>query len=207
MKSRYKILLGVVIVGCALFSVGIGLSYYLMKQYTFLGIVFNDNPLAFLEAASRIALNRVSSTPTKSFKNINVDIDYALTVSFSKNRKEVETAEQIIEWSVAHQSQPWITNITNLLNESQIPTGDLTLHLAFIDTKSGSTPAMTLTYIRANNTQIIEKGWKERVTHNSYVGLVTEKLAIEILKHYGDDQSIIITIIQNYDGAIKVIKE
>jgi len=79
MKSRYKILLGVVIVCCALFSVGIGLSYYLMKQYTFLGIVFNDNPLAFLEAASRIALNRVSSTTTKSFKNINVDIDYALT--------------------------------------------------------------------------------------------------------------------------------
>lgn len=206
MMRRYQILLGVVIIGCALFSVGIGVSYYLMRQYSFLGIVFDNNPLAVLEAASRIAMNRVISTPTKSFNIINVDKDYARTVYFSENRRALETAEQIIEWSVAHQGQPWITNITDFLIESQVPIGDITLHLAFIDTKSGDVPTMTVTYIRSNNTQIIEKGWKDRVTFNSYVGLVTEELAVEMLKHYGDDQFVIKAIIQNYDGAIKVIK-
>lgn len=207
MKLPYKILLIGLIIGGTVFAIGIGVSYYVMSQYPLLGIVFDHNPIAFLDAASRIAINQVAPTPTKGFNIVDVDQGYNEIVEFPESRLELETAEQIIEWSVAHQSQPWITNITDFLSESQMPISDLTLHLAFIDTKSGDVPSMTITYIRSNNTQIIEKGWKDSVPYNSYKALVTEKLAIEILKNYGNDQSTIMAIIQNYGGEITLIAE
>jgi len=207
MKRSYKILLVGLIIGSMVFSIGIGVSYYVMSQYPFLGRVFDHNPIAFLDAASKIAINRVAPTPTKGFNIVDVDQGYNETVEFPESRFQLETAKQIIEWSVTHQSQPWITNITDFLSESYIPIRDTTLHLAFIDTKSGEVPSLTLTYLRSNNTQIIEKGWKESGTYNSYTVLVTEKFAIDILNDYGNDRAVIQAIIQNYGGEITLIIE
>lgn len=207
MRLRNKIILSVIIAGIILFSIGIGVSFFLMSQYPIVGDIFENNPLAALEAASRIAVNRVTSTPTKSFNIEDVDKDYNKTVEFPENRLELETAEEIIEWSVTHQSQPWVENITEFLQESQIPVGDITLHLVFINTKSGDTPIITVTYLSSNNMQIIEKGWKNREIYNAYIGLVTEKFAVKALKNYSSSKLIVKAIMQNYDGAIKLTKE
>ena len=85
--------------------------------------------------------------------------------------------------------------------------GDITLHLVFINTKSGDNPAMTVTYISVTNTQIIMKGWTETHVYNSYTGLVTEKFAVEHLQNYGNTKLIVQSIIQNLNGAIKIIEE
>jgi len=207
MRLRNKIILSVIITGIILFSIGIGVSFFLMSQYPTVGDIFENNPLAALETASRIAVNRVTSTPTKSFNIEDADKDYNKTVEFSENRLELETAEEIIEWSVTHQSQPWVENITEFLQESQIPVGDITLHLVFINTKSGDTPVITVTYLSSNNMQIIEKGWKNREIYNAYIGLVTEKFAVKTLKNYSSSKLIVKAIMQNYDGAIKLTKE
>ena len=67
MRRRNKILVGVLVMIGVVFSLGIGVSYYLMNQYPLLGDVFDNNPLAFLEAASRVALTQITTSPTKSF--------------------------------------------------------------------------------------------------------------------------------------------
>ena len=109
-----------------IFSVGVGIGYYVMSQYPLLGDAFNNNPLAALEAASRIAIAQVTSTPTKSFDIEEIDRDYNKTVTFSENWFELETAEQIVEWSVTYQSQPWVENITEFLSEYNVPVSDIT---------------------------------------------------------------------------------
>ena len=190
-----------------IFSVGIGIGYYMMRQCPLLGDAFDNNPLAVLEAASRVAITQITSTLTKSFDIEEVDREYNKTVTFSENRLEVETAEQIIEWSVTYQSQPWVENITEFLSEYNVPVSDITLHLVFIETESGENPVMTVTYLSSNDTQIVEKGWTDRMIHNSSTVLVTEEFAVENLKNYGDSKQFVIALIQNYDGAIKLIQE
>jgi len=91
--------------------------------------------------------------------------------------------------------------------EYDVPVGDITLHLVFIETKSDENPVMTVTYLSSNNTQIIEKGWIAGMTYNSYTVLVTEEFAVENLKNYGDCKQFVKALIQNYDGDIKLIKE
>jgi len=80
----------------------------------------------------------------------------------------LETAEQIIEWSVTHQSQPWVENIPTMLQESSIPVSNIVIHFVFLETQSDAAPVMTLTYLLSNNTQIIEKGWKDQSVYTSY---------------------------------------
>ena len=207
LKFRNKILAGFLVAIGVIFSIGLGIGYYLMSQYPLLGDAFENNPLAVLEAASRVAITQVTSTPTKNFDIEDIDRDYDKTVDFPENRLELETAEQIIEWSITYQSQPWVENITEFLSEYNVPVGDITLHLVFIETKSDENPVMTVTYLSSNNTQIIEKGWKDGMTYNSYTGLITEEFAVENLKNYGDCKQFVIALIQNYDGAIKLIPE
>jgi hypothetical protein len=128
-------------------------------------------------------------------------------VQFPENRVELETAEQIIEWSVTHQSQPWVANITEFLLDYNVPVSDITLHLIFIETKSGENPGMTVTYLSSNNTQSIEKGWIDSVTHNAYTGLLTEAFAVKNLENYGDSKKIVKVTINNYDRDISLIRE
>lgn len=207
MRRRNKIIVGVIIFVVVSLSIGAGVSYYLMSHYSFLGAVFNNNPLAVLEAASKIAINQVTSSPTKSFNMSDVNKDYHKTVEFPENILELETAEQIIEWSVVHQNQPWIGNITAFLETSQVPVGDIALHIAFINTQSNEIPVMTVTYLSWNNTQIVEKGWTDSVPYNSYTVVVTEEFAILLLENLGDSDPVVKAIIQNYNGAVTLIND
>lgn len=207
MRLRNKILVVILITVGVIFSVGIGIGYYVMSQYPLLRDAFDNNPLAVLEAVSKVAITQVTSTPTKNFDIEDIDKDYNVTVEFSDNGFELETAEQIIEWSVTYQSQPWVENVTEFLSDYNVPVSDVTLRLVFIETESGENPVMTVTYIASNNTQIVEKGWIERMTHNSSTVLITEEFAIENLKNYGDSKQFVMALIQNYDGAIKLITE
>jgi len=65
MKPRNKILVGILITVGVFFSVRVSIGLYLMNQYTLLGDAFDNNPFAVLEAASRIAVSQIMSTPTK----------------------------------------------------------------------------------------------------------------------------------------------
>ena len=206
MNRRNKILLTIIVSLGIISSISIGVSYHLMGQYPILENAFNNNPLYFLNAVSRVAINQVIPTPTKIFNIEEADRDYKKTVTFPESRLELETAEQIIEWSVTQQSQPWIENITEFLQESQIVVGEITLHLVFISTQSGENPVMTVIYFPTTDTQIIEKGWTETHTYISYTGVVTEKFAVEQLKSYGESEQIVQSIIQNLNGAIKIIE-
>ena len=207
MGRRNKILVGVFISIGVLLSIGVGVGYYLMSQNAFLGAAFDKNPLAVLEAASRIALNQVTSTPTKQYDMATVDREYNKTTPFPENPLMLETAEQIIEWSVTHQSQPWVENIPTLLQESSIPVSGIVIHFVFLETQSDAAPVMTLTYLLSNNTQIIEKGWKDQSVYTSYTVITTESFAVNLLENHGDSKSMVKAIIQNYDGAIKLITE
>jgi hypothetical protein len=207
MGRRNKILVGVIISLGVMLSIGVGVGYHLMNQSAFLGAAFDNNPLAVLEAASRIAWNQVTSTPTKQYDLEMVDREYNKTTPFPENRIELETAEQIIEWSVAHQSQPWVDNIPALLDESPLPVSNVVIHFVFLETKSGATPVMTLTYLSVNNTQIVEKGWKGSVDYATYTVLTTEAFVVALLENQGDSKLVVKAIIQNYDGAIKLTPE
>lgn len=207
MKLRNKILVSILVAVGVIFSIGVGIGYYLMSQYPLLGDAFDNNPLAVLEAASRVAITQVTSSSTKSFDIEEMEREYNKTVTFSENRLELETAEQIIEWSVNYQRQPWVENITEFLSEYNVSVSDITLHLVFIETKSGENPVMTVTYISSSNTQIIEKGWTDGITYNSHTGLLTEEFAVENLKNYGNCKQFVKALIKNYDGAIKLIEE
>jgi hypothetical protein len=206
-KRRNKILVGVIISLVVLFSVCVGVGYHLMSQNAFLGAAFDNKPLAVLEAASRIAWNQVTSTPTKLYDVEMAEKEYNKTVPFPGNPLELETAEQIIEWSVVHQSQPWVQNIPALLHESPIPVSNVVIHFVFLETQSGATPVMTLTYLSLNNTQIVEKGWKDLVDYTSYKVLSTDVFAVALLGYHGDSKLVVKAIIQNYDGAMKLITE
>jgi len=206
MKPRNKILVSIVIIVGLFVAIGGSIGLYLMSQYPLLGEPFDNNPFAVLEAASRIAVSQMLSTPTKRFDVDDIDKDYNKTVEFSENRLELETAEQIIEWSVTHQNQPWVENITEFLLDYDVPVSDITLHLAFIETESRENPVMTVTYLFSNNTQIVEKGWIDRITHNAYTGLLTEVFAVENLENYGDSTKLVKVIISNFDGAISLIR-
>ena len=207
MRRRNKLLVGVLISLGVLLSIGVGVGYYLMSQSAFLGTVFDNNPLAVLEAASRIALNQVASTPTKHYEREMADREYNQTVPFPENPLELEMAEQIIEWSVAHKRQPWVENVPALLQESPIPVSNIVIHFVFLETQSGATPVMTLAYFPSNNTQIVEKDWNEWVGYTSYTVLTTEAFAVALLEYHGDSKLVAKAIIQNYDGAIKLLRE
>ena len=207
LRLRNKILVVILITVGVIFSVGIGIGYYVMSQYPLLRDAFDNNPLAVLEAASKVAITQMTSTPTKNFDIEDIDKDYNVTVEFSDNGFELETAEQIIEWSVTYQSQPWVENVKEFLSDYNVPVSDLTLRLVFIETESDENPVMTITYIASNNTQIVEKGWTERMTNNSSTVLITEEFAIENLKNYDDSKQFVMALIQNYDDAIKLITE
>ena len=153
MRRRNKILVSVLILGGIALAVGVGVSYYVMSRYAVLGAVFDSNPLAVLEAAGRMAINRVVPTPIKTFNMSDANKEYNHTVAFPESILELETAEQIIEWSVAHQHQPWVGNITAFLEASDIPVTDIVLHIVFIQTQSHETPVMTVTYQAWNETQ------------------------------------------------------
>jgi hypothetical protein len=207
MRLRNKILVVILVAVGVICSVGIGIGYYVMRQYPLLGEVFDNNPFAVLQAASRVVTTQLTSTPTKVFDLEDIDREYNKMVEFPVNRLELETSEQIVEWSVTYQSQPWVENITEFLVEYDVPVGDITLHLVFIETESGENPVMTVTYTSSNNTQIVEKGWIDRMAHTSSTVLITEEVAVENLKYYGDSTQFVMALIQNYDGAIKLITE
>ncbi|KON29449.1 hypothetical protein AC480_03155 [miscellaneous Crenarchaeota group archaeon SMTZ1-55] len=207
MRRRNKILVSLMIAGGITIAIGVGVSYYVMSHYAFLGAVFDSNPLAVLEAAGRMAINRVVPTPTKSFNISDANKAYNQTVAFPASILELETAEQIIEWSVIHHRQPWVGNITAFLEASHVPVGDVSLHIVFIHTQGHEVPVMTVTYIAWNETQIVEKGWSSRIPYNAYTVVVTEALALTLLKSLGDSEQVVKTIIQNYGGAVILIDE
>ncbi|RLI48810.1 hypothetical protein DRO61_05975 [Candidatus Bathyarchaeota archaeon] len=82
MRFRNKILVSISVAVGVIFSVGIGIGYYMMSQYPLVGDAFDNNPLAVLEAASRVAITQMTSTPTKSFDIEEMDKDYNKTVEF-----------------------------------------------------------------------------------------------------------------------------
>jgi hypothetical protein len=207
MRRRNKILVGVLISMGVLLSMGVGVGYYLMSQNAFLGAAFDNNPLAVLEAASRIVLNQVMSTPTKRYYMAIVDKEYNKTTPFPENPLELKTVEQIIEWSVSHHRQPWVENIPALLQESSIPVSNVVIHFVFLETQNGAAPVMTLTYLLPNYTQIVEKGWNDRMAYTSYTVITTETFAVALLENHGDSKRVVKAIIQNYDGAITLITE
>ncbi len=207
MRRRNKILVSVLILGGIALAIGVGVSSYFLSYYAFLGAVFDSNPLAVLEAAGRMAINRVVPTPIKTFNMSDANKEYNHTVAFPESVLELETAEQIIEWSVVHQHQPWVGNITAFLEASDIPLNDIVLHIVFIQTQSHETPVMTVTYLAWNETQIVEKGWTRRLPYTAYTVVVTEAFALTLLKALGDSEHIVKAIIQNYDGAITLINE
>jgi hypothetical protein len=100
-----------------------------------------------------------------------------------------------------------VENITEFLLEYNVPIGDLTLHLVFIETRSGENPVMTVTYFSSTNTQIVEKGWVDGIMHNSYTGIITEAFAIDNLVNYGDCEKLVNAIISNYDSTISLLSE
>jgi hypothetical protein len=207
MNRRNKLIVSIVLILGLVVIIGGSLGLYLMNQYPLLSDAFDDNPFAVLEVASRIAVSQILTTPTKQFDIEELDKEYNQTVEFSENRLELETAEQIIEWSVIHQNQPWVENITEFLVAYDVPVSDITLHLGFIETESAENPVMTITYFFSNNTQIVEKGWIDRGTHPSYTCLMTEMFAVDNLQNFGDSKKLVTIIITNYDGAISLRSE
>jgi hypothetical protein len=128
-------------------------------------------------------------------------------VPFPEDPLALETAEQLIEWCVAHQRQPWVEDIPALLHESPIPVRNLMLHVVFLDTQSGATPVMTPAYHPSNDTLIVVKGWSDRGGYASYTVVTTEAFAVALLANHGNRTLVVKAIIQNSDDAVTLITE
>jgi hypothetical protein len=187
--------------------VGVSLGYYLMNQFPILEKAAGNNPIEALKLASGMMLNELSPTSVKSFNLTEADLNYSQTVDFPKDKLQLATAEQIIEWSVTHNNQPWIDDVGKFLSEANCSLMDTTAHFVFVECKSGNNPVMTITYYSYNQSLLVEKGWTKRVTHNSYTLIVTEDIATEIIKLNSDYPLVVKTIIENLNRNIRFEKE
>jgi len=207
MNRRNKILLIVLIVVCIATVAGISLGYYLMGILPILGRAAGNNPIEALKLASSMMINEVTPTTVKNFNTTRADFNYSQTVEFPEDKLQLATAEQIIEWSVAHNTQPWVDDIGEFLSEANYSLVDTTAHFVFIECESGNNPVMTITYYSYNQSLLVEKGWVKRVTYNSYTLIVTEDIALRIIKLNSDYQLVVRTIIENLNRNIRFEKE
>lgn len=206
MKRRKKILLAVLIGLSSLTLVVVSLGYYLMSLFPILGWAVGHNPLEALRVASSMMLNELTPTSVKSFNLTEAVRNYSQTVEFPEDKFELKNAEQIIEWSVAHNSQPWVDDVGRFLSEANYSLVDTTAHFVFIECRSENSPIMSLTYNSSNESLLVEKGWTNRVTYNSYTLIVTENVALEIIGLNSDYQVVVRTIIENLNKAIRFVK-
>ena len=203
LSRRNKILLLVLTLISTVSVVGVALGYYLMNKLPILGKAAGNNPIEALRLASSMMLNELSPTPVKSLNTTKWDFNYSQTVEFPEHELHLATAEQIIEWSVVHRTQPWVDDVEEFLSEANYSLVDTTAHFVFIECESGNTPAMTITYYSHNQSLLVEKGWVERVTYNSYILVVTEDIALKIIKLNSDYPLVIRAILENLNSNIR----
>jgi len=207
MKRRTKILLAILVLISCIALAGVSLGYYLMSRFPILGRAAGNNPIEVLRLASSMMLNELTPTSVKNFDLDKADLNYSQTVIFPENKLELATAEQIIEWSVTHNSQPWVDDVGKFLSEANYSLMDTTAHFVFIECESGNNPVMTIMYYSTNQSLLVEKGWSNRIIQNSYTLIVTEAIALEIIKLNSDYQLIGKTIIENLNNTVKFEKE
>jgi hypothetical protein len=207
MTRKNKILLIVLSFIGIVSVVGVVLGYYLMNQFPVLGKAAGNNPIEALRLASSMMLHELTPSNVKSFNLTETYLNYSQTVNFPEDKLQLATVEQIIEWSVTHSNQPWVDDVGKFLSEANYSLTDTTAHFVFIECKSGNNPVMTITYYSYNKPLLVEKGWVERVTYNSYTLIVTEDIAIEIIKLNSDYQLVVKTIIENLNRNIRFEKE
>jgi protein-S-isoprenylcysteine O-methyltransferase Ste14 len=206
-KRRKKLFLAMLILLISIMLVIVSLGYYLMSLFPILGWAVKGNPFEAFRVASSMMLNEVTPSSAKGFNPTEADLNYSKTVEFPENKLELTTAEQIIEWSVAHNSQPWVDNVSKFLSEANYSLVDTTAHFVFIECESENSPVMTLTYYSSNESLLVEKGWVNRVTYNSYTLIVTENVALEIIELNSDYQIVVRKIIENLNNTIRFVKE
>jgi len=178
-----------------------------MNKLPILGKAAGNNPIEALRLASSMMLNELSPTPVKSLNTTKWDFNYSQTVEFPEHELHLATAEQIIEWSVVYSTQPWVDDVEEFLSEANYSLVDTTAHFVFIECESGNNPVMTITYYSYNQSLLVEKGWVKRVTYNSYTLIVTEDIALRIIKLNSDYQLVVRTIIENLNRNIRFEKE
>ena len=206
-KRRKKLFLAMLILLVSITLVIGSLGYYLMSLFPILGWAVKDNPFEAFRVASSMMLNEVTPSSAKGFNPTEADLNYSQTVEFPEDKLELTTAEQIVEWSVAHNSQPWVDDVSKFLSEANYSLVDTTAHFVFIECRSENSPVMTLTYYPSNESLRVEKGWINRVAYNSYTLILTENVALEIIELDGDYQVVVRTIIENLNNTIKFVKE
>jgi hypothetical protein len=201
--SRNKILKIILVVFIIIVVASVSIGYYLMLSVPMLAIASGSNPLEALRLAGKVMVNDLLQSPVKAFNKSNADLNYNRTVPFPEDRFELETVEQIIEWSVFNNDQPWVDNVGIFLSEANYSLIDTTAHFIFINCESGNNPVMTLTFYSTNQTLSVEKGWVKRVTHNSYTLIVTETVALQLIRLESEYQQIVKIIIENLNNTIK----
>ncbi|MCP8304808.1 MAG: hypothetical protein H3Z50_05000 [archaeon] len=208
MRFRYKILVVALVAIALTATVSVSLGYYLMSQYPVLEYSVDGNPFEALRVAGQMVVNDWSqNTPVKNLDSGQADFDYSQTVDFPEDKLELTTAEQIIEWCVNKNSQPWVEDVEEFLLEADFSLTDITAHFVFIECKSGNSPVMTVTYYVASRSILIEKGWTDRGVYNSYTCYVTEDLALEVIRYDGDYKLILKIIMENLNRKIKIVPE
>ena len=206
-KRRKKIMLAVLILLCSFMVIFVSLGYYMMSRFPILSWAVGHNPLETFRVASSMMLNEVTPTAAKSFNPVEADLNYSQIVEVPEDRLELTTAEQIIEWSVVHSSQPWVDDVGEFLSEANYSLVDTTAHFVFIECRSENSPVMTLTYFSKNESLLVEKGWTNRVTYNSYTFVVTENVALEIIELNSDYQVVVRKILENLNNTIRFVKD
>jgi hypothetical protein len=208
MKSRKKILLAVIILVCLPSIIIVSMGYYLISINPILARASGSNPLEALRISGKVMINELIQTPVKSFDLQNADLKYNRTVYFPEDKLELTTAEQIIEWSVYYNDQPWVEDEGQLLSEANYSLIDTTIHFVFIECKSSeNNPVITITYYSRNSSLLVEKGWNKRISHNSYTLIATESIALEMIRLESDYQLIVKAIIENLNNTIRFEKE
>jgi hypothetical protein len=207
MNRRNKIISIILIIVIIIIVGSVAIGYYLIMNIPMLGIASNSNPLEALRMAGKVLVNDLTQTPVKDFNKEEADLYYNRSVVFAEDKLDLKTAEQIIDWSITHNNQPWVDNISKFLLEAEYSLTDTTAHFFFIECESGNIPVMTITYYSANQMLLVEKGWVKRVTHNSYSLIATESVALEIIKLNSEYQLIVKIIVENLNNEIKFDKE
>jgi len=207
-KPRDRILVVVLVLVCLSGAVVVSLGYYLMSINPILTKASGSNPLEALRIAGKVMINELIQTPVKSFDLQDADIEYNRTVDFPEDKLELATAEQIIEWSVYYNDQPWVEDVGKLLSEANYSLIDTTIHFVFIECRSSeNNPVMTITYYSGDSSLLVEKGWMKRIHYNSYTLIATESIALEMIKLDRDYQLIVKTIVENLNNTIRFERE
>jgi hypothetical protein len=184
------------------------MGYYLISINPILARASGSNPLEALRISGKVMINELIQTPVKIFDLQNADLKYNRTVDFPEDKLELTTAEQIIEWSVYYDYQPWVEDVGQLLSEANYSLIDTTIHFVFIECKSNeNNPVITITYYSSNSSLLVEKGWNKRINYNSYTLIATESIALEMIRLESDYQLIVKAIIENLNNTIRFEKE